>query len=133
MAGGGGANNSQGPQLGGFLSQQNPAGGFNTQSPYNNYAAPTQGQGQNPFPFPQITPVQNTGGPDVTGNAPAAQMGFDNSGSDAGVGGQPTGGMQSPIPQGNKPLNLSQFQAPQGFQIQGNPTSSLVQPKPQQR
>jgi hypothetical protein len=57
-------------------------------------------------------------------------MGFDKSGNDGGVGGQPTQ-MQMPLQQGNKPLNMSQFSPQQGLQIQSNPTSQVVQ-KPQQ-
>ena len=60
------------------------------------------------------------GGPDVTGNSSAADMGYDRSGSDAGIGGNPVLGVQSP-------LSLSQLR-PQtgGLQIQGNPTSRPV-------
>ena len=128
---------------------QGYADGGMVQSGYNNFASPNQqgfmsyqGQGQpnQPQPGANIQPPpfgatpQNENfmqGPDVTGSLPGGGMGFDNSGSDGGVGGQPAP-MQSPFQQGNKPLGLAQFQQPQGLQIQGNPTSQVVQ-RPQQR
>ena len=131
---------------------QGYADGGMVQNPYNNFASPNQqdfmtyqGQGQGQLNQPQgITPgtpppalgatPQNQNfmsGPDVTGNMPGGNEGFDGSGSDGGVGGQPAP-MQSPLQQGNKPLGLAQFQQPQGLQIQGNPTSQVVQ-RPQQR
>jgi hypothetical protein len=143
MAGGGG----QGVDLSQL--QQSLSGGANSQSGYNNYAAPNQnfmsyqGQGQpnqpqgitpgTPPPAFGATPQNQNfmSGPDVTGNMPGGNEGFDGSGSDGGVGGQPAP-MQSPLQQGNKPLGMSQFQQPQGLQIQGNPTSQVVQ-RPQQR
>jgi hypothetical protein len=115
--------------------QTNPQ--FNTQSSYNNYASPSQGlmdypqQGQPNQPLtPNVPPVQSTPDPDMGGMSPSNNMGFDNSGSDAGVGGQPVGQMQTPL-QGQPP-SMSQYMSPQGLQIQGNPTSMPVQ-RPQQR
>ena len=123
----------QAPQLG----QANPVPQFNTQSSYNNYASPNQGlmdypqQGQPNQPLaPNVPPVQNTPDPDMWGGSPSTNMGFDNSGSDAGVGGQPVGQMQTPL-QGQPP-SMSQYMSPQGLQIQGNPTSMPVQ-RQQQR
>ena len=122
----------QPPQLG-----QTPAPQFNTQSAYNNYASPNQGlmdypqQGQPNQPLtPNVPPVQNTPDPDVWGGSPNTNMGFDNSGSDAGIGGQSVGQMQTPL-QGQPP-SLSQYMPQQGLQIQGNPTSMPVQ-RQQQR
>ena len=122
----------QPPQLG-----QTPAPQFNTQSAYNNYASPNQGlmdypqQGQPNQPLtPNVPPVQSTPDPDVWGGSPSTNMGFDNSGSDAGIGGQPVTQMQTPL-QGQPP-SLSQYMPQQGLQIQGNPTSMPVQ-RPQQR
>ena len=122
----------QPPQLG-----QTPAPQFNTQSAYNNYASPNQGlmdypqQGQPNQPLtPNVPPVQNTPDPDMWGGSPNTNMGFDTSGSDAGIGGQPVGQMQTPL-QGQPP-SMSQYMSPQGLQIQGNPTSMPVQ-RPQQR
>jgi hypothetical protein len=123
-------------------------GGLLTQNPYNNFASPTnqgfmtyQGQGQynqpqgqpnQPPPFGATPQNQNfMSGPDATGDMPNGNMGFDNSGSDGGIGGAPAP-MQTPLQQGNKPLGIAQFQQPQGLQIQGNPTSQVVQ-RPQQR
>ena len=129
---------------------QGYADGGMTQNPYNNFASPNmqgfmtyQGQGQLNQP-PQLDPTQYNGGPDAGADYAPMNMGFDNSGSDGGVGGQPapmqtplsspSSGMTSGLPQqqGNKPLGLGQFQQPQGLQIQGNPTSQVVQ-RPQQR
>ena len=122
---------------------------LNTQSAYNNFASPNQnfmtyqGQGQ-PNQPPQLASTQYNGGPDSGADYAPANMGFDGSGSDGGVGGAPApmqtplgsppSGMTSGLPpaQGNKPLSFSQFQQPQGLQIQGNPTSQVVQ-RPQQR
>lgn len=142
MAGGiQGVGGSQAAQLQ-QLMQQNPMGGFSTSM--SNYASPNQNfmqypqqgqQNQPATPTPALSSnlgtTQYNGGPDVGGDYAPANMGFDNSGSDGGVGGQPTQ-MQTPLQQGNKPLNMSQFQQPQGLQIQGNPTSQVVG-KPQQR
>ena len=93
MGGGGfGKNRGQTQSRGQALtfSPQSPMGGF-----------PQQPQGA---------------GPDVTGNYSAANMGYDQSGSDAGIGGQAVLGVQSP-------LSLSQLRPQQGgLQIQGNPT-----------
>lgn len=141
MAGGG-----QGTQT----APQGYADGGMAQNPYNNFASPNlqgfmtyQGQGQLNQP-PQLASTQFNGGPDSGGDYASANMGFDNSGSDGGVGGQPApmqtplgsppSGMASGLPQqqGNKPLGIAQFQQPQGLQIQGNPTSQVVQ-RPQQR
>ena len=129
---------------------QGYADGGLTQNPYNNFASPTnqgfmsyQGQGQPNQPasglFGATQPVQGYDVPDVTGSSPSNNMGFDGSGSDAGIAGQPVNQPQTPLQpqaqplqQGNKPLGLGQFQQPQGLQIQGNPTSQVVQ-RPQQR
>lgn len=125
------------------------ADGGAVQSGYNNFASPNQqgfmqyqGQGQYNQPQGQPNSPQSplgmtppappaSGGPDSGAEYAPANMGFDGSGSDAGIGGQPAP-MQSPLQQGNKPLGLAQFQQPQGLQIQGNPTSQVVQ-RPQQR
>lgn len=100
-----------------------------------------QGQGA---PNQQLMSTQYNGGPDSGNDYASMNMGFDNSGSDGGVGGAPApmqtplgappSGMASGLPQqqGNKPLSFSQFQQPQGLQIQGNPSSQVVQ-RPQQR
>lgn len=141
MAGGG-------QNIGQMLNQQNPMGSFNTQSGYNNFASPNQNfmqypqQGQPNQPVQpqqdfmpvlatQIPPVVNEGGPNAGGDYPSTNMGFDNSGSDSGVGGQPVTQQQTPLQQGNKPISLSQFRPQQGLQIQGNPTASFVQNPPQ--
>lgn len=59
--------------------------------------APSAPQTFNTKPFNQgPAPVQNTGGPDVTGTLAGGGMGFDGSGSDAGVAGQPVTQVQSP-------------------------------------
>jgi hypothetical protein len=123
---------------------------MNTQSAYNNFASPNQGfmsyqgQGQPNQPQQQLAQTQYNGGPDAGADYAPANMGFDGSGSDGGVGGQPApmmtplgsppSGMTSGLPQaqGNKPLGMAQFQQPQGLQIEGNPTSQVVQ-RPQQR
>lgn len=147
MAGGSqGANPSYTAQMQQLL-QQNVGGSMSPSS----YASPNQNfmqypqQGQlNQSPQSQLSSTQFNGGPNGGGPYPATNMGFDNSGSDGGVGGQPApmqtplgsppSGMTSGLPQqqGNKPLGLGQFQQPQGLQIQGNPTSQVVQ-RPQQR
>ena len=99
---------------------------------------PQQGQpnGAPPMLSGQAPAVQNDGGPDAGGDYVGSSMGFDGSGSDAGVGGQPVNQMQTPLQsptqQGNKPLGLAQFRPQQGLQIAGNPTSQVVQ-RPQQR
>jgi hypothetical protein len=68
-------------------------------------------------------------GPDVTGNYSAANMGYDRSGSDAGIGGQAVLGVQSPMGGGMSsraggPPNFSQMRPQRGgMQIQGNPTA----------
>ena len=126
---------------------QSFADGGLLQNPMSSYAAPNfmqyQGQGQ-PNQPPQLASTQFNGGPDSGTDYAPANMGFDNSGSDGGVGGAPApmqtplgsppSGMAAGLPQaqGNKPLGLAQFQQPQGLQIQGNPTSQVVQ-RPQQR
>jgi hypothetical protein len=108
---------------------------LNTQNGYNNYASPSQGlmdypqQGQPNQPNTP-PPVQNAPSPDMGGMSPSNNMGWDNSGGDAGVGGQPVGQMQTPL-QGQPP-RLSQYMPQQGLQIQGNPTSMPLQ-RPQQR
>ena len=142
MAGGGGqgAGMAQaGSQLSQLLAQQN--GPASSPFPTQNFMT-YQGQGQ--LNQPQLASTQYNGGPDSGTDYAPANMGFDNSGSDGGVGGQPApmqtplgsppSGMTSGLPQqqGNKPLGLAQFQQPQGLQIQGNPSSQVVQ-RPQQR
>jgi hypothetical protein len=70
------------------------ADGGMTQTGYNNYASPNQGQ---PPVLSQSTPqVMNNGGPNLGASYAGNNMGFDNSGSDGGVGGQPTQ-MQNPL------------------------------------
>lgn len=132
--------NLQGFADGGLL--QNPMSNYAT-SAQNFMQYPQQGQLNQP-PQPQLTSTQYNGGPDGGADYAPSNMGFDTSGSDGGVGGQPApmqtplgsppSGMTSGLPQaqGNKPLGLAQFQQPQGLQIQGNPTSQVVQ-RPQQR
>ena len=66
-------------------------------------------------------------GPDVTGNYSAANMGYDQSGSDAGIGGQAVLGVQSPMggvtSRAGGPPNFSQMRPQRGgLQVQGNPT-----------
>lgn len=115
-------------------------------SPPSPMQYPQQGQPNLP-PQTQSSVLPSTafmGGPDSGADYAPANMGFDGSGSDGGVGGQPapmqtplgatSAGMNSGLPQvqGNKPLGLAQFQQPQGLQIAGNPTSQIVQ-RPQQR
>ena len=131
---------AQGGQIGDLVNPQAPNTGYNMPYAGSNYAAPNQnfmaypqqGQMNQPMLGAPTPTVQNDGGPDVTGNAGGTNMGFDGSGSDSGVGGHPVTSTQTPLQLGNKPLGLGQFQQPQGLQIQGNPTSSLVQ-RPQQR
>ena len=66
----------------------------------------------------------------MTGSLSSENMGFDHSGSDAGVGGQPVNQMQSPLQPTNStaggPPRLSNYMSPQGLQIQGNPNSMPV-------
>ena len=115
----------QGPMSVGAFSPQSPMGGF-----------PQQPQG---------------GGPDMTGMTPGSDMGYDRSGSDAGIGGQAVQGVQNPagmggkmplaggpygginpqtagpMPVGNKPLSLPQLRPQQsGLQIAGNPSTQPV-------
>ena len=128
----------------GSTGQPNPFGQFNTQSTYNNFASPNQnfmpypqqGQPNQPQPGAPSAPppvlsqslpsTTAMNGPDAGGDYAGANMGFDNSGSDGGVGGNPVNGMQTPLQQGNKPVGMAQFMSPQGLQIQGNPTSQVV-------
>lgn len=146
MAGGSqGVGGSQAAQLQQYL-QQNPVGGFNPSMNQSNYASPNQnfmaypqqGQPNQPNELPaaltsQPPPVQSQPSPDMNGSYAPANMGYDGSGGDAGVGGQPVNQMQTPVQwQGNKPPSMSNFTQPQGLQIQGNPTSQTVQ-RPQQR
>ena len=70
-------------------------------------------------------PVSNIGGPDMSGNVPGGNQGFDLSGSDGGIGGQPVSQRQSPM--GGRPAMLSDFRQKQGLQVQGNPTAQGVQ------
>ena len=138
---GGGQGYADGGIIGqGFGNQQaNPTPQFNTQSAYNNFASPNsnfmsypqQGQPNQPQGMSNtLPPVQSAPSPDMGGMSPSNNMGYDNSGSDAGIGGQPVTQMQSPL-QGQPP-SLSQYMPQQGLQIQGNPTSVPVQ-RPQQR
>jgi hypothetical protein len=138
---GGGQGYADGGIIGqGFGNQQaNPTPQFNTQSAYNNFASPNsnfmsypqQGQPNQPQGMSNTPPpVQSAPSPDMGGMSPSNNMGYDNSGSDAGIGGQPVTQMQTPL-QGQPP-SLSQYMPQQGLQIQGNPTSVPVQ-RPQQR
>lgn len=138
---GGGQGYADGGIIGqGFGNQQaNPTPQFNTQSAYNNFASPNsnfmsypqQGQPNQPQGMSNtLPPVQSEPSPDTGGMSPSNTMGYDNSGSDAGIGGQPVTQMQTPL-QGQPP-SLSQYMPQQGLQIQGNPTSMPVQ-RPQQR
>lgn len=138
---GGGQGYADGGIIGqGFGNQQaNPTPQFNTQSAYNNFASPNsnfmsypqQGQPNQPQGMSNtLPPVQSEPSPDTGGMSPDNNMGYDNSGSDAGIGGQPVTQMQTPL-QGQPP-SLSQYMPQQGLQIQGNPTSMPVQ-RPQQR
>lgn len=113
---------TQVPQYG-AQAPANPMPQFNTQSAYNNFASPNQPSMEYPQQGAPNQP-QSTGGPNI---------GFDNSGSDAGVGGQPAS-TQPPIQSQNfgQPPMLSQYRPPQGLQVQGNPTSMPLQ-RPQQR
>lgn len=115
----------QGQQVFNTLPYQIPAGTPPPQAP--------QQQTFNTKPFNQgPAPVQNTGGPDVTGALAGGGMGFDRSGSDAGVGGQPVTQVQSPYQgqggflRGGKPPMMSDFRPGQGLQVQGNPTAQPV-------
>jgi len=140
MAGGGQGYADGGIVGQGFGNQQtNPMPQFNTQSSYNNFASPNsnfmgypqQGQPNQPQGMTNtLPPVQSAPSPDTGGMSPSNNMGYDNSGSDAGIGGQPVNQMQTPL-QGQPP-SLSQYIPQQGLQIQGNPTSMPVQ-RPQQR
>ncbi|MCJ7808325.1 MAG: hypothetical protein MUP73_06470 [Dehalococcoidia bacterium] len=129
-----GQGNSNGAPLQ-FGQQFNPAPQFNTQSAYNNYAVPNQNlmdypqQGQPNQPYAATLPVPSNPSPDMGGMSASNNMGFDNSGSDAGVGGQPVAQKQTPL-QGQafgQPPSLSQYMPQQGLQIQGNPTAMPVQ------
>lgn len=122
---------TQVPQYG-AQAPANPIPQFNTQSAYNNFASPNQ----NFMSYPQqgsLNQPTTTNSPDMGGSEPSTNMGFDNSGSDAGVGGQPIS-TQPPIQNQNfgQPPMLSQYRPPQGLQVQGNPTSMPLQ-RPQQR
>lgn len=144
MAGGSqGAGGSQAGQLQQLLQQYQgqPMNPGNYASPNQNYMQyPQQGQPNQPPPTLSnaLPATQYMGGPDSGTDYAPANMGFDGSGSDGGVGGQPApmatplSQGSTPLQQGNKPLGLAQFQQPQGLQIQGNPTSQVVQ-RPQQR
>ncbi len=122
-----------------------PAQGQTTQIPGYAYGGavdagfmqyPYQGQPNQPDSVPLLTSqpptVQNDGGPDAGASYAGNSMGFDGSGSDSGVGGQPVNQVQTPLQQGNKPMGLAQFRPQQGLQIAGNPTSQVVQ-RPQLR
>lgn len=122
---------TQVPQYG-AQAPANPMPQFNTQSAYNNFASPNQSFMDYPQQgAPNQSPMAS---PDMGGLAPNTNMGFDNSGSDAGVEGQPVNSMQSPMQNQNfgQPPMLSQYRPQQGLQVQGNPTSMPVQ-RPQQR
>ncbi len=114
---------TQVPQYG-AQAPANPMPQFNTQSTYNNFASPNQPS----MEYPQ------QGAPNQPQTANGPNMGFDASGSDAGVGGQPVAPMQTPLQSQNfgQPPMLSQYRPSQGLQVQGNPTSMPVQ-RPQQR
>jgi len=109
-----------GPNIYGGGVNPNMAQTFAPQSPMGAFPQPPQG-----------------GGPDMTGMAPGSNMGYDRSGSDAGIGGRPVMGVQSPLSgmqrpgamamQGNKPLSLPQIRPQQrGLQIAGNPNAQPV-------
>ena len=94
-------------------------------------------QGQQPPTIGATPQNQNfMTGPTSTGNMPGGNIGFDNSGSDGGVGGQPApmqtpfapqgGGMQTGKSRKGAPPMMSDFRPQQGLQIQGNPTSQQV-------
>ena len=129
---GGGQGYAQGGQIGDLVNPQTPNTGYNMPYAGSNYAAPNQ----NFMAYPQQgAPNQPPmASPDMGGLAPNTNMGFDNSGSDAGVEGQPVNSMQSPMQNQNfgQPPMLSQYRPQQGLQVQGNPTSMPVQ-RPQQR
>lgn len=132
MAGGSqGAGGSQAGQLQQLLQQYQgqPMNPGNYASPNQNFMQyPQQGQPNQPQSPLGMTPPAPpiNGGPDSGAGYAPVNTGFDGSGSDAGIGGQPAP-MQSPLQQGNKPLGIAQFQQPQGLQIQGNPTAQVVQ------
>ena len=143
MAGGGGAAQQAAQNLGQLLNQQGNMGnttpyGLGSLPPPNPgfMQYPQQGQPNQPDNVPVLTSqpptVQNDGGPDAGASYAGNSMGFDGSGSDSGVGGQPVNQVQTPLQQGNKPMGLAQFRPQQGLQIAGNPTSQVVQ-RPQQR
>ena len=124
--------------IAGLMGQSNPLPQFNIQSGYNNYATPNapsmqypqQGQpnqpqqGANPPTLSSQLPStpKDIGGPDVSGNAPGENMGFDKSGSDAGVGGQPVNQMQTPMQQFADGGQVNQIQGAQNpMATTGNP------------
>ena len=142
---GGGVNPAAGGPYGGFNPQGMPpqSGTAMFQGPPNAYGSGgTQGyahsgamqynpQGQQPPTIGATPQNQNfMTGADSTGNMPGGNMGFDNSGSDGGVGGRPAP-MQTPFaPQGGKmrggPPMMSDYRPQKGLQIQGNPTAQSV-------
>ena len=122
---------SAAPQnLGPAMGAMSPAGG--AQGYAHSGAMQYNPQGQQPPTIGATPQNQNfMTGADSTGNMPGGNMGFDNSGSDGGVGGQPAP-MQTPFaPQGGgmstgRPPKMSDFRQQQGLQIQGNPTAQPV-------
>ena len=116
--------------LGPAMGAMSPAGG--AQGYAHSGAMQYNPQGQQPPTIGATPQNQNfMTGADSTGNMPGGNMGFDNSGSDGGVGGQPAP-MQTPFaPQGGgmstgRPPKMSDFRQQQGLQIQGNPTAQPV-------
>ena len=108
-----------------------PAPQGQPQAPISVGAMQYNPQGQQPPTIGATPQNQNfMTGADSTGNMPGGNMGFDNSGSDGGVGGRPAP-MQTPFaPQGGKmrggPPMMSDYRPQKGLQIQGNPTAQSV-------
>ena len=115
-----------------------PMGGFGTQPAYAGPQAMTNGPntrfGLNPQapgmnPQAQGPNTQFGLNPQAPGMNPQMPANFQKGVQPAYAGPQmmTNGPMAQPTPMGNKPLGLSQFQQPKGVQIQGNPTSQVVQ------
>ena len=130
----GGSPSGMPPQSGTAMFQgpPNAYGSGGTQGYAHSGAMQYNPQGQQPPTIGATPQNQNfMTGADSTGNMPGGNMGFDNSGSDGGVGGQPAP-MQTPFaPQGGgmstgRPPKMSDFRQQQGLQIQGNPTAQPV-------